>query len=660
MNDNLKRMEELVDILNQLGYEYYTLDNPSVSDSEYDRLMQELLKLESMYPEHVNPNSPTSRVGGKINESFKKITHGIPMLSLANVFTTEDIINFDKRIRKENIKEPKYVCELKIDGLSLSLKYTNGNLEYAATRGDGVVGEDITDNVKTIKTIPLKLPKPIDIEVRGEIYISKKTLNELNEKRIAEGLEPFKNARNLASGSIRQLDSKVAAERKLDAFIYHLPNPLDYGLNTHLEALNFMKDLGFVVNPNNELVDGVSGILSYISEKTKIRSDLPYDIDGVVIKLNNIKDQMNLGSTVKYPKWATAYKFPPLEVVTKLKDIIFTVGRTGQVTPNAILEPVNVMGSTISKTTLHNEDYVRDKDIRVGDYVVIIKAGDVIPRVESVKIERRTGHEIPFKMITTCPICNHPLVKKDSNYYCPNTSCPARHIESLIHFASKGAMNISGFGERIVEDMYNLGFIKEITDFYHLDKYKNELMLLEGYGEKSIENLLKEIEESKNNSLERLLFALGIRHVGLKTATIIARKFMDMDTLMQASEKDLNSIPEIGVEISKSVVSFLSEPHNQELINNLKELGLNMKYLGEVILNEKIKDKSFVITGTLDIKRDELKNMIETNGGKVIESVSKKTDYLILGENPGSKYEKAKSLNIPILNLEEILKMLER
>ncbi len=661
MNNNIKRMEELVDILNQLGYEYYTLDNPSVSDAEYDRLMQELIKLEEMYPDYVSPNSPTVRVGGKVNESFKKITHELPMLSLSNVFTEEDIINFDRRIRKENIINPKYVCELKIDGLSVSLKYKKGILEYAATRGDGIVGEDITDNVKTIKTIPLKLPKPLDIEVRGEIYISKKTLNELNRERIKDGLEPFKNARNLASGSIRQLDSSVAAKRKLDVFIYHLPNPLDFGLNSHLEALNFMKDLGFVVNAsNNKLVTGVSGILEYINEKTALREQLPYDIDGVVIKLNNILDQMKLGSTVKYPKWATAYKFPPEEVVTKLKDIIFTVGRTGQITPNAILEPVNVMGSTISKTTLHNEDYVLDKDIRIGDYVVIIKAGDVIPRVESVKKERRTGNEIPFKMISNCPICNHALVKKDSNYYCPNKSCPARHIESLIHFASKGAMDISGFGERIVEDMYNLGFIKEITDFYHLDKYKDELMLLEGYGEKSIENLLTEIEESKKNSLERLLFALGIRHVGLKTATIIARKFIDMKTLMQASIDDLNSIPEIGFEISKSVFEFLNDCNNIKLINDLENLGLNMKYLGKVIDNEKVKDKSFVITGTLKIKRDELKNMIETNGGKVIESVSRKTDYLVLGENPGSKYEKAKSLNIPILNEEMILEMLEK
>ena len=658
MNDPIKRMEELVDILNRLGYEYYTLDNPSVSDFEYDRLMQELIQLESMYPDHILENSPTKRVGGKINESFEKIKHQIPLLSLANVFTEADIVAFDNRIRKEDIKNPTYVCELKIDGLSVSLRYEKGLLKYAATRGNGIIGENITDNVKTIKSIPLKLQEEIDIEVRGEIYVSKKTLEKLNEERIKEGLEPFKNARNLASGSIRQLDSSVTASRNLDVFIYHLPNPLDYGINTHFEALEFMKKLGFVTNPNNRLVTGIDGILNYINEKTKERPDLPYDIDGVVIKLNNILDQMKLGSTVKYPKWATAYKFPPEEVVTKLKDIIFTVGRTGQITPNAILEPVNVMGSTISKTTLHNEDYCRDLDIRIGDYVTIIKAGDVIPRVDSVKKERRTGDEIPFQMITNCPICKEKLVKKDSNYYCVNPLCDARHIESLIHFASRQAMDIVGMGEKIIEDMYNLGFIKKIPDFYHLEKYQDELMLLEGYGVKSIQNLIKEIEESKKKSLEKLLFALGIRHVGLKTATILARKFVTIDNLMNASLTTLNDIPDIGEEISTSVYNYFQEPKNKDLIQELKELGLNMKYLGEVIDNPNIKDKSFVITGTLNIKRDELKDKIITNGGKVIDSVSKKTDYLILGENPGSKYEKAIKLNIPILNEEEILNLL--
>jgi len=655
---NKERIEELVRILNKLNYEYYTLDNPSVSDQEYDRLMQELQKLEKMYPEYILPDSPTNKVGGKVNESFKKITHQIPLLSLSNVFTESDIINFDNRIRKENVI-PKYVCELKIDGLSVSLCYKKGELLYAATRGNGIIGEDITDNVKTIKTIPLKLKKDIDIEVRGEIYISKRTLFKLNEERRKNNLPEFKNARNLAAGSIRQLDSNIAASRHLDAFIYHLPNPMDYGIKTHHEALEFMASLGFLTNSNNRLVEGIDGILSYIEEKTKERDTLPYDIDGVVIKLDNILDQMKLGSTVKYPKWATAYKFPPEEVITKLKDIIFTVGRTGQVTPNAILEPVNVMGSTISKTTLHNEDYCLEKDIRKGDYVVIIKAGDVIPRVESVKKERRVEELPKFEMIKNCPICNTPLVKKDSNYYCPNKSCDARHIEGLIHFASRPAMGILGFGERIVEDMYNLGYIKRIPDFYHLEKYKDELMLLEGYGEKSIDNLLDELNKSKENSLEKLLFALGIRHVGLKTATILARKYLNIDNLINSTFDELKDIPDIGEEIATSVTNYFNNEENIKIINELKDLGLNMTYLGKSIDNPDIKDKSFVITGTLSIKRDELKDKIITNGGKVIDSVSKKTDYVILGENPGSKYDKAIKLGITILNEQQILDMLK-
>lgn len=659
MTNEEKRINELIEIIDRLNYEYYTLDNPSVDDSEYDRLMQELQRLEELYPEYAKPNSPTKRVGGKVNESFKKITHEIPLLSLSNVFTESDIINFDNRIRKENIINPKYVCELKIDGLSVSLRYKDGILQYAATRGNGIVGEDITDNVKTIKTIPLKLKEKIDIEVRGEIYISKKTLMKLNEERRREGLEEFKNARNLASGSIRQLDSKIAAKRHLDAFIYHLPNPMDYGIETHYEALEYMKKLGFVTNPNNRLVNGIDGILDYISEKTKERDTLPYDIDGVVIKLNNILDQMKLGSTVKYPKWATAYKFPPTEVITKLKDIIFTVGRTGQVTPNAILEPVNVQGSTISKTTLHNEDYCLDKDIRIGDYVVIVKAGDVIPRVESVKKERRVTDLEKFKMITNCPICNTPLIKKDSNYYCPNVHCDARHIEGLIHFASRPAMGILGLGEKIAEDMYNYGFIRSIPDIYRLKKYKKDIMMLEGYGDKTTENLFNEIERSKENSLERLIFALGIRHVGAKTATILARKFLNIDNLINATLEELNDIPDIGEEISSSVYNYFQDEKNIKVINELKELNLNMIYLGKSIDNPNIKDKSFVITGTLSIKRDELKDKIITNGGKVIESVSKKTDYVVLGENPGSKYEKALKLGITILNEQQILDMLE-
>ena len=449
---NIKdRIRELVDLLNKYNYEYYTLDNSSVSDYEYDRLMQELMTLESKYPEYILPDSPTTRVGGIILEEFSKVTHKIPLLSLSNVFNEEEIRKFDERIRKENIN-PDYICELKIDGLSISLTYEHGLLVRGATRGDGVVGEDITNNVKTIKAIPLKINRDIDIEVRGEIFISKKEFNKINEQREKDGLPLFQNCRNLAAGSVRQLDSSVTSSRKLDNFIYHLPNPLDYGIETHEEALEFMKDLGFKVNPKRKFCHNVDEVLEFIEEITKIRPDLPYDIDGIVIKVNDINEQNSLGRTIKYPKWATAYKFPPEEVTTRLKDIIFTVGRTGKITPNAVLEPVKVAGSTISRATLHNEDFVKEKDIRVGDIISIRKAGDVIPEVVEVKFNRRDKMLDKFKMIDKCPICGSDLIRVEgeANHYCPNINCAARNIESLIHFVSRKAMNIDGLGERLI------------------------------------------------------------------------------------------------------------------------------------------------------------------------------------------------------------------
>ena len=464
MND---RMQEIIDILNEANYNYYVLDNPTITDQEYDRYMQELIALEEKYPELKRDNSPTSRVGGTVIDEFKKVTHKIPMLSLSNVFNESDIISFDERIRKE-VKNPKYVVEPKIDGLSVSLYYENGEFIRAATRGDGVVGEDITHNVLTIKNVPLKLREKVTIEVRGEIYMDKDTFNSINEERKRNGFPLFANPRNTAAGSIRQLDSKIAASRNLKTFIYHLPNALDYGIHFHSEALDYMKRLGFTVNENNKLVDGIDGLLEHISYWTENRDSLPYEIDGMVIKLNDIDLQQRLGFTAKYPKWATAYKFPATRVLTKLKEIKFTVGRTGQVTPNAILEPVRLMGSIISKATLHNEDYVLNKDIRTGDIVSIIKAGDVIPRVEESIVERRTGEEIPFVMTDVCPICGSKLVKKDASYYCVNTLCDAKNIEKLIHFASRDAMNIDGFGDQIVEDFYNMGYLRSFIDFYKL------------------------------------------------------------------------------------------------------------------------------------------------------------------------------------------------
>ena len=520
--DVKQRIDYLVDIINEANYNYHVLDNPTITDQEYDKYLRELYTLEEKYPDLVREDSPTQKIGGEVIDDFKKITHDKPMMSLSNVFNEEEVRLFDERIKKEGII-PEYVCELKIDGLSVSLKYKNGKFVSAATRGDGITGEDITHNAKTIKTIPLKLKENIDIEVRGEIYMSKKTLDELNKERAKNNEPLLKNARNAAAGSIRQLDSKIAAKRKLDTFIYHLPNPEDFGIKTHYEALEFMKNLGFKTNPNNKIVGSIDEVIDFIKEKTKIRDTLPYDIDGIVIKVNNIKEQLDLGFTARYPKWATAYKFPAELVYTKLKDIIFTVGRTGQVTPNAILEPVIVMGSLISKTTLHNEDYVKDKEIMIGDTVAIKKAGDVIPEVVSVLKERRNGTEIPFEMAKTCPICGSALIRKEteSAYYCHNPKCDAKHIEGLIHYAGRNAMNIEGFGDSITEDFYNMGYLKRVYDYYTLYKYKDELMSLEGFGEKSIIKLLSSIEKSKENSLERLLFALGIRHVGAKTAKIL-------------------------------------------------------------------------------------------------------------------------------------------
>ena len=646
-----ERMNELIDIINEADYNYHTLDNPTITDQEYDNFLRELFKIEEEHPEWIREDSPTQHAGGKVIEGFNKVTHTIPMMSLSDVFSESELISFDEKIKKEGIN-PEYMCELKIDGLSVSLLYEKGKLIRAATRGDGTTGEDITHNVKTIKVIPLKLKEEIDIEVRGEIFMNKKTLEELNKKRAAKNEPLLQNCRNAAAGSIRQLDSKIAAERKLDNFIYHLPNPEDYNLTTHSEAIEFMRKLGFKINPNNKLVKNINEVIEFIEEKGKIRNTLPYDIDGVVIKVNNIKDQQQLGFTAKYPKWATAYKFPAEEVLTKLKDIIFTVGRTGQITPNAVLEPVIVAGSTISRATLHNEEYVKEKDLKIGDIVSIRKAGDVIPEVVEVKKERRTGKEKAFEMITDCPMCHTRLIKKDSqvDYYCPNNKCPARHIESLIHFVSRDAMNIDGLGDRIMEDFYNFHFIGNIADIYSLDKHKQELVRLEGYGEKSINNLLQSIENSKNNSLERLIFGLGIPHVGAKTARILAIKFETMDNLQESSFEELVNIPDIGETIAKSIKNYFEDSHNKSIVEELKDLGINMKYTGEKIFeNDLFTNKTFVLTGSLEIfTREEAEKIIESQGGKTSSSVSKKTSAVIVGNNPGSKYIKAQELGIPI------------
>lgn len=652
-----ERIDELVTILNEANYNYHVLDNPTITDQEYDSLFRELQILEEKNPSLVRSDSPTHRVGGVVLDSFKKVTHKIPMMSLGDIFNEDEVRQFDARIKKEGIN-PTYVCELKIDGLSVSLHYEKGKLVTAATRGNGTIGEDITNNVKTIKTVPLTLKEEIDIEVRGEIYMSKETLKKLNKERKAKNQPLLQNCRNAAAGSIRQLDSKVCASRKLDCWIYHLPNPEDYGIKTHWEALEFMKKLGFKTNPNNLLVTDVEGIIDYIHYKGKERPNLSYDIDGVVVKVNNLEEQKKLGFTAHHPKWAIAYKFPAEEVLTKLKDIIFTVGRTGQITPNAVLEPVIVAGSTISRATLHNEDYVKAKGLKIGDIISIHKAGDVIPEVGEVKLDRRTGDEKDFEMITRCPMCNEPIFKKEGqvDYFCINPHCPARHIEGLCHFVSRKAMNIDGLGDRIIEDFYNLKYIKDITDIYKLGCFRDELTELEGYGNKSIDNLLEAIENSKENSLERLLFGLGIPNVGEKTSKILAARYETLDNLMNATFEELNQIPDIGEIIAKSIIDFFQNEKNRDIIEELKELKVGMEYTGpKVVINENFNGKTFVITGTLTkYTRDEVEEKIENLGGKTSSSVSKKTSAVIVGENPGSKYTKAVELGIPIWNEEDL------
>lgn len=648
-----ERYDELIKLIEKANYDYYTLDNPTVTDREYDNWMSELLDIEERHPEIKRKDSPSEKIGGEVISEFKKVEHKIGMFSISDVFNESEIVAFDERIRKE-FPNPSYVCELKIDGLAVSLQYEKGILKRAATRGNGLVGEDITHNVKTIGTIPLRLNKPVDIEVRGEIYMPLKAFNELNEKRLKNGEPIFQNPRNAAAGSIRQLDSSVAKSRKLDAFLYHVP---ETDKKTHYEALMELKELGFIVNPNIRLVKNIDEILDYINEWTARRGELPYDIDGIVIKVNDIHMQRELGFTAKYPRWVIAYKFPAEDVKTRLTDIVCTVGRTGQITPNAVFDPVKVMGSTIRRATLHNGDYINSKNLKIGDNIFVHKAGDVIPEVVGPCLEDRTGNEREFVMPDKCPICGTGLVLTESgiDLKCPNDLCPARNIESLIHFCDRKAMNIEGLGERIIEDFYNMKFITSIIDIYNIKDRKEELIELEGFGDKSVNKLLDNIEKSKQNSLEKLLFAIGISGIGEKNAKILAKKFMNIDNLMNASLEDLTNISDVGPILANSIYNFFRNEDNIKLINDLKNIGMNMNYLGAQIKeNEELLNKRIVVTGTLKkYTRDEIQNLIELNGGLWSTSVTKKTYAVIVGENPGSKYDKAKELNIPIWTEED-------
>lgn len=650
------RILELRKILNRLSYEYYVLDKPSLSDQEYDRYMQELQDLEAQYPQFYDPNSPSLRVGGKVLEGFNKIEHKRMMLSLANAYNLEDLKEFDNRVKAFN-PHPEYVVELKIDGLAMSIIYNDGKFQQAVTRGDGNVGEDVTENVRTIKSIPMEIPYKKELELRGEVFMPKKSFELINEQKAKNNEELFANPRNAAAGTIRQLDTKVVSDRNLDAFWYYLPMDIE-NISKHSEALEFFKENFFKVNPYTKIFTNIEDVYKYIEEITTIRKTLPYEIDGMVIKVNDIATQKAMGNTVKTPKWEIAYKFPAEEVITKLTGINITVGRTGKITPNAELEVVRVAGTKVQAAQLHNEDYIKNKDIRVNDFVVVRKAGDIIPEVVRVLKERRDGSQVPYEFPKKCPICGSDLKRIDgeADYYCLNVDCNARVVESLIHFASRDAMNIDGLGDKKVEQLHKLGFIKYIEDIYRLKSRREELLGLEGYQEKSVDNLLFSIEKSKENQLDELLFGLGIRQIGKKAAKILAKHFHNIDSLMLANLDELESINDIGVISAKSVIDFFNDNNNIELINNLKELGLNMSYTEEESVESIFSNKTIVLTGTLTLmKRNEAKALLEKLGANVSGSVSKKTDLVIYGENAGSKLTKANELGVDTMDESEFM-----
>ena len=657
-----ERIDEIRSLLEKYNYEYYVLDNPSVTDAEYDRLMQELIMLENEHPEFQSPLSPSQRVGGVVQDKFKEVTHKRMMLSLANAFNEDDLRDFDKKVREiTGLDKVIYMAEMKIDGLGMSLVY-HGNLEYAATRGNGVTGEDVTANVITIKSIPSRIKIPEDFEIRGEVFMPKKSLERLNKEREQTGEPLFANARNAAAGSIRQLDSGIAASRGLDAFWYYFVNASDFGIRYHSEALKMADKLGFKTNPERRLCNGIEEVLKYVEEYTEKRSSLAYDIDGIVIKVDDMSLYDKLGYTAKTPRWAIAYKFPPEEVITKLEDIIFTVGRTGKITPNAVLTPVRVAGSVVQRATLHNEDFIKEKDLKIGDYVVIRKAGDVIPEVVRPVKERRTGTEIPFQMINNCPVCGMPLIRKDAMHFCCNPHCDARQIESIIHFSSREAMDIEGLGERVAEQFFNQGFFRNVKEIYSLADHRDEIISLDGWQSKSVDNLINAIEKSKENSLERVLFGLGIKEVGVKMAKTLARKYMNIDNLIAASEEGLLEIADVGPVVASSIVNFFADERNIETINALKEQHVNFNYLGSTVkaADSYFSGKTVVLTGTLmKYGRKEATEILENLGAKVTGSVSKATDVVIAGVEAGSKLDKAQALGITVLNEEEFLELLK-
>lgn len=650
-----KEIYRLTERINEARREYYEEDAPTISDFEYDSLMRDLEELEAKYPEFAFESSPTKQVGYVANSKFEKIVFEKPMLSLGDIFNAEEVRDFVKGLQKYN---PTFVCELKIDGIASNLSYKNGMFVQGSTRGDGSVGENITSNLKTVKTIPNVLNEDCDIEIRGEVYMSRSTLDRLNKDRLNQGLDLFKNCRNAAGGSLRQLDYKITRDRDLDAFDYTVVNPEKYGLKTQIEALEFMEKLGFQVNPNYRLCYTADDILAYLDEWKDKRHELNYDTDGVVIKVNEFNLYDKIGYTVRTPKWGIAYKFPAEEVETELKDIIYTVGRTGNITPNAVLTPVMISGSLVQRATLHNEEFCTNLGIRIGDFVTVRKAGEIIPEVLGVNLSRRPLESKPFKMIDKCPECGSELYKSpdESNHYCLNESCPGRKKAQIVYFASKPCMNIETLGEKVVEDFYKFGYLKDIMDIYKLKDKKEELMNIEGFGEKSINVLLDNIEKSKSNSLDKVLTSLGIRFIGGKVSKILAKEFKSFEGLMNAKYDDYIKIFDIGEAIATSAVRFFEE--KKDLINELINVGINPVMEVKDTSGLIFANKSIVLTGKLEtMTREEASELIESLGGKAASSVSKSTYLVVCGSDAGSKKDKAEKLGIKIIDEKEFLEM---
>ncbi|MFU1767986.1 NAD-dependent DNA ligase LigA [Mammaliicoccus sciuri] len=659
MEDLKSRVKELHQLLHRYNHEYHVLDNPTVPDSEYDQLLHELISIEEKHPELKTDNSPTVRVGGPPLSQFEKINHDTPMLSLGNAFNEEDLRRFDQRVR-EKVDNVRYTCELKIDGLAVSLKYVNGRFVQGLTRGDGTTGENITENLKTIHAIPLTIKEPLSIEVRGEAYMPRKSFVSLNEQKEQNGEQLFANPRNAAAGSLRQLDSKLTAKRKLDIFLYSVNDLTEIEADSQSEALNNLDELGFKTNKERETFDDIEGVLSFISKWTEQRNNLSYDIDGIVIKVDDLSQQEELGFTQKSPRWAIAYKFPAEEVLTTLTDIELSIGRTGVVTPTAILEPVKVAGTTVSRASLHNEDLIHEKDIRIGDKVVIKKAGDIIPEVVKSIAEERSEDSEVYHMPTHCPSCEHELVRIEGEVAlrCINPKCSAQLVEGMIHFVSRQAMNIDGLGDKIIEQLYQNDKIKDVADLYYLTK--DDLLPLERMGEKKVHKLLTAIEASKEKSLEHLLFGLGIRHLGTKASRVIAEKYETIDRLFEVTIEDLTEIPDVGHKMAQSLVTYMENDDIKVLIDKLKQKNVNMTYTGikqsEIEGHPDFTGKTFVLTGKMtEMTRPEATKVIQSLGAKVTGSVTKNTDVVIAGEDAGSKLEKAEKLNIEVWSEEDWL-----